>query len=73
MRRGRSLRRLLPAVAGVLISAAARVGLAQDLAPRRGFKVEIREPESGGAVTGRTTIRARSTRSQCQRRTGRTA
>jgi len=31
---------------------------AQDLAPRRGFKVEILEPKSGGVVTGKTTLRA---------------
>ena len=31
---------------------------AQDLAPRRGFKVELVEPKSGGVVTGKTTLRA---------------
>lgn len=31
---------------------------AQDLAPRRGFKVEILEPKSGGVVSGKTTLRA---------------
>lgn len=31
---------------------------AQDLAPRRGFKVEIVEPKSGGVVSGKTTLRA---------------
>lgn len=48
-------------VAGLLALAAAGPGLAQDLAPRRGFRVAIREPESGGVVTGRTTLRAEVT------------
>ena len=45
-----------------LLTVTAGAGLApasaQDLAPRRGFKVEILEPKSGGVVTGRTTLRA---------------
>jgi Ca-activated chloride channel family protein len=44
------------------VTAGAGAGLApavaQDLAPRRGFKVEILEPKSGGVVTGKTTLRA---------------
>jgi Ca-activated chloride channel family protein len=45
---------LLTVTAGAGLAPAA----AQDLAPRRGFKVEILEPKSGGVVTGKTTLRA---------------
>lgn len=45
-----------------LLTVTAGAGLpsapAQDLAPRRGFKVEFVEPKSGGVVTGKTTLRA---------------
>ncbi len=55
-------RPLVTLLGALAVTAGAGAGMlpaaAQDLAPRRGFKVEIVEPKSGGVVTGKTTLRA---------------
>ncbi|MCU0229859.1 MAG: VWA domain-containing protein [Acidobacteria bacterium] len=52
------LARLAALVALLAAAALAPALRAQDLAPRRGFKVEIVEPKSGSVVSGKTTLRA---------------